>query len=374
MLRKFLLIAVLLFCAGCKKASPPAPPPPPQDSAATAPASMLLPVVQDEQWGYINADGKIVISPQYQDAGVFSEGLAAVQSKGLWGFVDATGRMVISPQFEAVDQGGFSAGRVGVMLNGQWGLIDAAGKTILPPESPTPLRFHENLAVIRNGNLFGYIDVNGQVVVKPQYSFAGPFSEGLAVVMTHGKWMGRRVSDGFCGYIDKTGQLKIPDQYRAAGPFSEGLAWVQYIHLSKKPIGYDQPYRCSYINNLGKVVIFSKDVPDVLAGRPFHENLAAVRSRQNGLWGFIDKSGLVVIEADFDRVSDFHEGLAAVLTFPGNGEGGVKWGYIDPEGQVVIQPRFDRAGDFRQGVAAVWADGKLGYIGRDGRFLWPPAK
>jgi hypothetical protein len=375
MSRKFLLIlfSAACFCAGCRKSPPPPVASPEKASADTQPSPMLLPVAMKGLWGYIDGDAGMILRPQYQRAERFAEGLAAVQKNGLWGFINEAGDMVIPPQYEAVDPEGFSSGRVAVMRNGRWGLIDTAGKIILPPESPTPLRFHENLAVVRSGNLFGYIDVNGKVVVKPQYSFAGPFSEGLAVVMTHGKWTGRRVRDGFCGYIDKTGHLKIPDQYRAAGPFSEGLAWVQYIHLSEKPIGYDQPYRCSYINNLGKVVIFSKDVPDVLASRPFHENLAAVRVRDNSLWGFIDETGQLVIEADFDQANDFHEGRAAVLTFSPNGAG-VKWGYIDTDGEMVIPPQFDRAGDFRRGFAAVWVEDKLGYIDRDGRFLWPPSK
>ena len=53
-------------------------------------------------WGYINESGEEVIPAQYEDAQDFSEGLAAVEIDGLYGFIDVSGEMVIAPQFEGV--------------------------------------------------------------------------------------------------------------------------------------------------------------------------------------------------------------------------------------------------------------------------------
>ncbi|ECH5021687.1 WG repeat-containing protein, partial [Campylobacter coli] len=54
-------------------------------------------------------------------------------------------------------------------------------------------------------------------------------------------------------------------------------------------------------------------------------------------WGFIDKSGKIVIEPKFDGVGNFSEGLAGVEL---NG----KWGFIDKSGKIVIEPKFDDIG------------------------------
>ena len=47
--------------------------------------------------------GEIVINPQFDYAGCFSEGLAVIrvgdQNTGKFGFIDKTGQMVIKPQF-----------------------------------------------------------------------------------------------------------------------------------------------------------------------------------------------------------------------------------------------------------------------------------
>lgn len=52
------------------------------------------------KWGYVDAEGKIVIEPQYSDARSFSNGYAAVEKDGKWGFIDLQGNIVIEPQFE----------------------------------------------------------------------------------------------------------------------------------------------------------------------------------------------------------------------------------------------------------------------------------
>ncbi|EOZ2107593.1 WG repeat-containing protein, partial [Campylobacter coli] len=64
----------------------------------------------------------------------------------------------------------------------------------------------------------------------------------------------------------------------------------------------------------------------------FSEGLVAVKL--NGKWGFIDKSGKIVIESKFDSGGHFSEGLAGVKL---NG----KYGLIDKSGKIVIEPIFD---------------------------------
>lgn len=59
-----------------------------------------------------------------------------------------------------------------------------------------------------------------------------------------------------------------------------------------------------------------------------------VRIRRDGLCGFADPSGEVVIEPMFDRAEDFREGRARV-------EVGGRCGLIDNRGRYVVEPRFD---------------------------------
>ncbi|GAH30691.1 unnamed protein product, partial [marine sediment metagenome] len=80
------------------------------------------------KWGYIDKTGKWVITPQFQWAGSFSEGLAAVRIEGKWGwgYIDKTGKWVIEPQFNMASR--FSEGLAVVKSEGKKGYIDKTGK------------------------------------------------------------------------------------------------------------------------------------------------------------------------------------------------------------------------------------------------------
>jgi len=106
-------------------------------------------------------------------------------------------------------------------------------------------------------------------------------------------------------------------------------------------------------------------------GGPTHVVLAPVRSGNK--WGFVDRSGRVVISARFRSVTPFAGGLAAVETPDG-------WGYIDPSGTMVITPRFHAVGRFVGPYAIARAgyaiqrkgEGTYGFIDKTGRWVVPP--
>ena len=92
----------------------------------------------------------------------------------------------------------------------------------------------------------------------------------------------------------------------------------------------------------------------------------------DGKWGYIDKTGVLVVKPQFDSANRFSEGLGAVAIT----ENGVqKFGYIDSSGRMVIPPQFDQAGEFSGGlaVAEVTKDGaaKCGFIDESGHFVIP---
>ena len=85
------------------------------------------------KYGYIDAGGWVAISPQFQVARPFSEGLAAVCLENRWGFIDKTGKFVISPQFLSAES--FSDGLAWVEQpqTGAFGYIDRTGAYVWGP-------------------------------------------------------------------------------------------------------------------------------------------------------------------------------------------------------------------------------------------------
>ena len=86
----------------------------------------------------------------------------------------------------------------------------------------------------------------------------------------------------------------------------------------------------------------------------------------SGKYGFIDKTGKVVIPCQWEDVDNFSEGLAYVKDYNG------KWGFIDRTGKVVIPCQWKAAGSFSEGLAIVKGDnGKYGFIDNTGKVVIP---
>jgi hypothetical protein len=86
--------------------------------------------------------------------------------------------------------------------------------------------------------------------------------------------------------------------------------------------------------------------------------------QQAGRFGYKDLTGIVVLDAQFADAGEFSEDLARVRTDP-NGP----WSYINGSGDVMIPAQFDGASDFHNGKALVLSNDKYFFVGPDGKRL-----
>jgi hypothetical protein len=174
----------------------------------------------------------------------------------------------------------------------------------------------------------------GTFAINPQFDDAAPFSEGLAFVVIGD------ANAGKVGYIDKSGKLVISPR------FDSGVIPPSFLadrHLS------DRTY--------------------LFRAKGFHEGLAAVLigSPSTGRYGYIDTTGKMVINPQFNYAVDFSEGLAFIRD-----EATGRYGYIDKTGKVVVNPQSGFGYDFSEGLAEVAIGNKHGYIDRSGTMIVPP--
>jgi len=107
----------------------------------------------------------------------------------------------------------------------------------------------------------------------------------------------------------------------------------------------------------------------------------------SGKWGYVNTTGQLVINPQFDSAEDFHEGRAVVcLGKPctwwesDSGSSTERWGYIDTAGKMVVSPQYASASSFSEGLASVCTGDcsshpknpfGRGYIDRDGKVIIP---
>lgn len=87
--------------------------------------------------------------------------------------------------------------------------------------------------------------------------------------------------------------------------------------------------------------------------------------RENGKYGYIDKTGKVVIQPQFDNTIGFNEGLAATSV-------GGKYGFINKKGEWVIKPQFDFSYIFMDGAAMVKVGKQYAWIDKNGKQIIAP--
>ena len=155
---------------------------------------------------------------------------------------------------------------------GKWGFFDRTGRVVVPSIYDGDMYgFAGGLARVKVGKKYGYIDRTGGMVIQPRYVSASPrFSEGLAVVCE--KW------GGPWSFINRTGKIVFTIEAESVSGvsavshrFSNGMVWFRLGHQAKTR------------------------------------------------YGFMDRTGKVVIPARFEHVGgDFSEGLATFAS-------GLKW-------------------------------------------------
>ena len=369
-----------------------------------------------DKWGFIDTEGKVIIKPQFLnvepvltvdrgkfwlchnvDLYNFNNGLAKVLMRFKYGdsyyekfcFIDKTGNFPIKATF---DVNSIFYGKIAAVSI--YSKSDATYSTHYDDISfinneGDIITEKWNIATFSNGIVnvksslckIGFIDKSGNIVIEPKFDSTNIFSNGLAAVKIGKGW----------GYIDTTGNIVIPPIFTIAKNFSKGVAivkWDKWYLFNKQGKVLDKNGEWNSFNisteSGGEIISISKSEIDVIISahphlttnalpfddiNAFKEGLAAVKIKKK--WGFVNTSGIVVIEPKFnDKKSffyfgpDYHfsEGLAAVHIQK-------KWCFIDTTGEIVIKPQFNDANHFSEGLAGVKIKRKWGYIDDKGKFV-----
>lgn len=301
-------------------------------------------VKKDGKWGFIDCNGNVIVEPMYSSANSFSEGLAAVQNDGKWGYIDKTGKLVIP--FTLDSTYAFSEGLAAYSKGNYYGYINTAGETVIEAIYSEASLFKNGVACVKKENRYGYIRPDGTAVTEFIYGSNTLPKDGLIPVFYGDSTQGINT-----GYIDVTGRQILDFDWYDAKHFSEGLAVA--CHKYTKPYGF--------IDNSGVFVI----QPEWDSAESFVGGVALVQ--KDLAYTYINKSGEKITDKTYEKAYSFTQSGLARVGY--STAGGWKFGYIDATGEEVIAPQYADAHDFEIGIAAVSNGKKWGFIRSDGTVL-----
>lgn len=205
------------------------------------------------------------------------------------------------------------------------------------------------------GGKLSFVDAKGEAVISQQFDdLLNGFTE-VGIGVNLGSSYDEETGDtepGKWGFIDPTGKQITAIEYDEIDNFHEGWASVRKDSLMNWVDGKGNYLRKEWVN----------------LANPFSEGLASFRVAQSDKFGYLDATGKVVIEPQFDRAFPFEEGLAIVGV-------GDRFGYLRKDGSYAISPRYPGARPFEGEYAIVGLgsyfteeEGRgLGLIDRAGR-------
>lgn len=174
---------------------------------------------RDGKCGVIDAHGKIVLEPKFEDIDSFADGHAVFSKLSKNGLADASGKVLLDAHYDSIST---FAPLIALKRDYTYSFINSNGQQVRSDPELIPLVltsgewFADGLGPVLKGNKVGYVNAQGQLVIEPKFIWASPFNNGYAVV-----WDGR-----FWRFIDKTGSFASPERFFSVSRFKDGKSDV----------------------------------------------------------------------------------------------------------------------------------------------------
>ena len=269
-------------------------------------------------WGHIDETGNWVIPPKFDDASDFRGNYAWIQQGDREGFANRDGEIVLLLDENVEADSGYDGFYYGGRETGIWLLYkEATGKNSLGTEC-----------------LEGFFDVQSGVYSGLKWWTEGIWcsdSRLIPVADENWKW----------GYVSRdTGELVIPAKYDSdnmGSNFYDGYAVVTFLDE-------DDDYnivQTLLLDETGKEYPLPEGINAASCDTVISGGLFEVVGA-NGLYGYCNTSGEVVIEPQFAYTFEFEDGYAEVEFTDGT------YGVIDQTGNVVMRTTDTHYADVRQ--------------------------
>lgn len=183
----------------------------------------LIPINIDGVYSYYNLEFEKQFG-EYDYAGTFNGGVAAVKTGEKWKIIDSSGNPVSENEYYDVilDERGICCQKERLFVKiteDEYIMIDNSGNQVGGEIFDGAKLFAgDDYAAISKDDLWGFISLSGEIVIEPEYDEAKSYSIGIAPVCKNGLW----------GYVDIDGNQIIELKYTDCLNFSSsGTAFVQ---------------------------------------------------------------------------------------------------------------------------------------------------
>ena len=287
----------------------------------------------------VNKDEKEIVKNEYQSISYDkTNDLLVVEKSKKYGIASLDGKIIVPAQFLQIDV----IGNYLYAKNEQGTIVyDNQGKETNMDTNISILNTENEKYKIKidnqNETKYGLITKEGKELIEEKYSYMEYLYNDYFIVSNENSKL---------GVVNNKDAVKIPIENDSVQKV-EGTDLIQAVVANTTKL-YDKTMNniCEMENatvevnsdyikiyNDKQIQYFSKDGKE-LKNTDTYPNNELFSKQENGKWGFVNKNGSMVVEAKYDKVTEFNEyGYAAV-----NKDG--KWGAINKKGEEVVEPIY----------------------------------
>ncbi len=290
----------------------------------------LYKVCDGENWGVVDENNNIIISPKYHQVGEFSEELIKIRKdvngEKYWGYMSRENSVIVKFVYREADD--FRNGMARVRNEWKYGYINKIGIPVIPLMYDLLTRPSEGIITYMKGKEVGILNAKGSRLTSEKY-----FPRGLRKVYLNGRY----------GFVNPAGDIVVPIKYERI----ENLAEDFFTFLYKGKEGILVPYT-------NKIIVPSGVYDEIMELK-----YDFFYVKRNGKMGLIDTAGNVVVAPeDYDTIYDFTGRIAKVCKEE-------KYGVLNREGVLIVPAIYDEIAVLKNGYIRGTKDEKFFPIGEN---------
>ncbi len=261
-------------------------------------------------------------------------------------YIDKAGKNITVPDGMTLLVDSVNGKNFIAIKGGKYGLIDQKFKEVIPFEYSMLRSTEVGMLLATKSNKTGIMNSKFKWIVEPKYTSISLFKGGYAIVTNEEKKV---------GVINTKGQEIVPLQYKGIRRFSNSPTSIALYKL----IDVDREGLLDMAT--GKII--TPAIYTIYATTPSEGTFTFTRDNKKGM---MDLTGKELFWAEYD---DFSSG------FSNNERAWVmknkKYGFIDKTGKLVVPLEYDMVNGFSEGLARVRLNGKNGYVNTEGVLVIP---
>ena len=295
---------------------------------------------ENGRYGVMKNDESIIPN-EYQSID-YDEGnnLFTIEKSKKYGIANIDGNIIVPTEYNQIDITGvylYATNEQGVVVynsDGTQANIDTNIAIINTSNEKYKIRIDNS-----NGTKYGVIDKEGQQVIDEKYNYIEYLFDDYFIASTENSKL---------GIIDDKDNVKVEINNDLLQKI-EGTDIIQTMTATDNVTRlYDKSLNkiCEMANanievkdnyikisNTEETKYFSKEGKE-LRNTEVYPNNTLFAKNENGKWGFANKNGDTVVEAKYDRVTEFNEYGFAGVELDG------KWGVLNSKGEEILAPTY----------------------------------